>query len=97
MMETGKQKFKNVLAKTQSEVKDKLRVLIDEHKQGKFKADNKYTFGEWMDVWFENYVKIKVRPSSHKTYLGCIYQVPCISFLVLRSNISSICFDEKKN
>ena len=25
-----------------------------------------------MDVWFENYAKIKVRPSSHKTYKGYI-------------------------
>ncbi len=25
-----------------------------------------------MDVWFENYAKIKVRPSSHQTYQGYI-------------------------
>jgi len=28
--------------------------------------------GPWMDVWFENYAKIKVRPSSHQTYTGYI-------------------------
>ncbi len=32
----------------------------------------KYTIGQWMDVWFENYAKIKVRPSSHQTYRGYI-------------------------
>ena len=32
----------------------------------------KYTIGQWMDVWFENYAKIKVRPSSHQTYWGYI-------------------------
>lgn len=25
-----------------------------------------------MDVWFENYAKVKVRPSSHQTYHGYI-------------------------
>ena len=30
----------------------------------------KYTVGEWMEVWFEDYAKIKVRPSSHQTYRG---------------------------
>lgn len=35
------------------------------------KADN-YTVGQWLDVWFEYYAKIKVRPSSHKTYEGYI-------------------------
>ena len=31
-----------------------------------------YTFGQWMDVWFENYATVKVRPSSHQTYRGYI-------------------------
>ena len=30
------------------------------------------TVGQWMDVWFENYAKIKVRPTSHQTYRGYI-------------------------
>ena len=32
----------------------------------------KYTVGTWMDEWFENYAKIKARPSSHQTYRGYI-------------------------
>ena len=32
----------------------------------------KYTVGIWMDEWFENYAKIKARPSSHQTYRGYI-------------------------
>ena len=31
-----------------------------------------HTVGEWMDIWFENYTKVKVRPSSHQTYRGYI-------------------------
>ena len=32
----------------------------------------KYTVGTWMDEWFENYAKIKARPSPHQTYRGYI-------------------------
>ena len=28
--------------------------------------------GQWMEVWFEHYAKVKVRPSSHQTYRGYI-------------------------
>lgn len=38
---------------------------------GLAKAES-YTVGQWMDVWFEYYAKIKVRASSHKTYEGYI-------------------------
>lgn len=31
-----------------------------------------HTVGEWMDIWFENHTKVKVRPSSHQTYRGYI-------------------------
>ncbi len=37
-----------------------------------FKA-GKYTVGEWIEVWFQDYAKIKVRPSSHQTYQGYIH------------------------
>lgn len=31
-----------------------------------------YTIGQWIEVWFEDYAKIKVSPSSHQTYRGYI-------------------------
>lgn len=31
-----------------------------------------YAVGQWMNVWFENCAKIKVRPLSHQTYRGYI-------------------------
>ena len=31
-----------------------------------------YTISQWMDVWYKNYAKVKVRPSSHQTYKGYI-------------------------
>ena len=31
-----------------------------------------YTVGQWLDTWFDNYARLKVRPSSHQTYRGYI-------------------------
>ena len=69
---TGKQIFKNVLGKTQAEVKEKLKKALVEAGQVDFTKSGKYTVGTWMDEWFENVAKIKVRPSSHQTYKGYI-------------------------
>ena len=70
--ETGKAVYKNVLGKTQAEVKAKLKQAIQENTAVDTLKAEKYTVGQWMDVWFENYAKIKVRPSSHQTYRGYI-------------------------
>ena len=69
---TGKQIIKNVLGKTQAEVKEKLKKALVEARQVDFAKSGKYTVGAWMDEWFENVAKIKVRPSSHQTYKGYI-------------------------
>ena len=69
---TGKQVFKNVLGKTQTEVKEKLKKALVETGLVDFAKSGKYTVGSWMDEWFENVAKIKVRPSSHQTYKGYI-------------------------
>lgn len=31
-----------------------------------------YTVSQWLDIWLENYAKLKVQLSSHKTYRGFI-------------------------
>ena len=31
-----------------------------------------YTVGNWLEVWYENYAKIKMRPSTYLTYHGYI-------------------------
>ena len=70
--ETGKTIYKNVLGKTQAEVKEKLKRAIAENAGLDIMKAGQYTVGQWMDVWFENCAKIKVRPSSHQTYRGYI-------------------------
>ena len=69
---TGKAIYKNVLGKTQAEVKEKLKKAIEETKGLNIAKAESYTVGQWMDVWYEYYAKIKVRPFSHKTYEGYI-------------------------
>ena len=69
---TGKAIYKNVLAKTQKECKEKLKRAIEKNAKVDTIRAEQYTVGQWMDVWFENCAKIKVRPSSHKTYRGYI-------------------------
>ncbi len=69
---TGKQIFKNVLGKTQSEVKEKLKKALAECKQIDVTRTGKYNVSQWMEEWFENVCKLKVRPSSHQTYRGYI-------------------------
>ena len=70
--ENGKQNFKNVLGKTQAEVKEKLKKALADSQRLDLAKQGKYTVGTWMDAWFENVAKIKVRPSSHQTYRGSI-------------------------
>lgn len=70
--ETGKIIYKNVLGRTQAEVKEKLKAAIENNKKLDIVRADQYTVGQWMDVWFENCAKIKVRPSSHQTYRGYI-------------------------
>ena len=71
--ETGKAIYKNVLGRSQAEVKEKLKQAIGEAQALDTTKAGKYTVGEWMEVWFQDYAKIKVRPSSHQTYQGYIH------------------------
>ena len=68
--ETGKAIIKNVLGKTQAEVKEKLKKAIEENVDIDYGRAKTYTVGSWLEVWMENYAKIKLRPSTYKTSQG---------------------------
>lgn len=68
---TGKAIYKNVLGKTQSEVKGKLKDAIAKS-SSLVTSVEQYTVAQWLDVWMENYAKLQVRASSYKTYQGFI-------------------------
>ena len=70
--ETGKAIIKNVLGKTQAEVKEKLKKAIEENVGIDYGRAKTYTVGNWLGVWYENYAKIKMRPSTYLTYHGYI-------------------------
>lgn len=68
-------KTKNVLAKTKSECVEKLKQLQEQYappKSDKIKLE--MPFGEWMDFWYQNYCKPKLRPTTRSGYEGRIYR-----------------------
>ena len=70
--ETGRAIYKNVLGRTQAEVKQKLKTVIEESSSLDPAKAGQYTVGQWLDTWLEDYAKLSIRPSSHKTYRGFI-------------------------
>lgn len=68
--ETGKAIIKNVLGKTQTEVKEKLKKAIEENVGIDYGRAKNYTVGSWLEVWMENYARVKLRPSTFKTSQG---------------------------
>ena len=88
--ETGKVIYKNVLGRTQAEVKEKLKTAIKEPQSLDQSKAGKYTVGKWMEVWFGDYAKLKVRSSSHQTYRGYVgnHIVPNIGDILLEKLIS---------
>lgn len=73
--EKNRPKTKNVLAKTKSECVEKLKRLQEQYappKSDKVKPD--MPFREWMDFWYQNYSKPKLRPTTRSGYEGRIYQ-----------------------
>ena len=51
--ETGKRIIKNVLVKTQAEVKEKLAKAIEESKKLDIARSDEYTVAEWLRLWYE--------------------------------------------
>ena len=68
----GKAITKNVLGKTQAEVKDKLRAAIEDSKKlDPAKAGN-YTLEQWLKLWYSVYVEPQVRYSTKEFYHNAI-------------------------
>jgi len=65
---TGKAIIKNVLGKTQAEVKEKLKKAIAESGELDIKRSGMYTVGEWMDLWYEVYANPRIRESTAVYY-----------------------------
>ena len=70
--ETGKAIYKNVLAKTQKECKEKLSAALE--LAGKIDASKtgQFTVGQWAETWFENYAKPSIRETTAAYYKNYI-------------------------
>nr|MCR5683630.1 site-specific integrase [Clostridiales bacterium] len=69
---TGKQIFKNVLGKTQAEVREKLTAAIAEAQKIDVVVSDKMCVCDWMDTWLENFEKPNMRASTYESYEGNI-------------------------
>ena len=84
---TGKRIIKNVLGKTQGEVKEKLKTAMAES-QGLdvSKAADEYTVATWLRTWYELYAKPNVRTATANRYelIIEIYTIPRIGNIKLK-------------
>ena len=73
--EKGLPRTKNVLAKTKRECQEKLKQLRETVTGPRTeKVRPEMPFGEWLDFWYQNYVKLQIRPTTQANYEAKIYQ-----------------------
>lgn len=65
---TGKRITKNVLGKTQTEVREKLKAAIEEAKALDLIRADEYTVATWLRTWYELYAKPNIRPRTADYY-----------------------------
>ena len=84
--ETGKRIIKNVLGKTQAEVKEKLAQAQQESTGLAVSRSEDYTVATWLRSWYELYAKPNVRPATADRYQLIIetYTIPRIGKIKLK-------------
>ena len=84
--ETGKRIIKNVLGKTQAEVKEKLAQAQQETAGLDVARSEDYTVASWLRSWYELYAKPNVRPATADRYHLIIetYTIPRIGKIKLK-------------
>ncbi len=66
--QTGKRIIKNVLGKTQAEVKAKLTKALEDSKELDVIRTDEYTVAEWLRLWYDLYAEPNVRPTTAASY-----------------------------
>ena len=84
--ESGKRIIKNVLGKTQAEVKEKLAQAQQESAGLDMARNEDYTVASWLRSWYELYAKPNVRPATADRYQLIIetYTIPRIGKIKLK-------------
>ena len=70
--ESGKRIIKNVLSKTQAEVKEKLKAAISESQKLDVSKAGNYTVASWVRTWYEVYAEPRIRPNTKAYYTNYI-------------------------
>ncbi|MGB9791495.1 MAG: N-terminal phage integrase SAM-like domain-containing protein [Thermacetogeniaceae bacterium] len=65
---TGRPKRVTFYGRTRQEVQEKLTKALYELQTGVFIEPSKVTLGEWLDIWLNNYKKLKVRKTTFGNY-----------------------------
>src|SRR5699024_8310842 len=65
---TGKRIIKNVLGKTQAEVKEKLKIALEECQSSRVSRSEEYTVATWLRPWYGLYAKPNVRTATANRY-----------------------------
>ena len=65
--DTGKR-----ISKTQAEVREKLKLAVEDSQKVDASKDRNLTVGQWAVLWFENYAKPSIRESTAEYYRNYI-------------------------
>lgn len=83
---TGKRIIKNVLGRTQAEVKEKLKAAMAESQVLDVSREDEYTVATWLKTWYEFYAKPNIRVATADRYRLMIetYTIPRIGKIKLK-------------
>ena len=86
--ETGKQIRKNILGKTQAEVRTKLKEALAEASEIDVVRSGEYNVGGWMQAWYCLYAQPIVRETTARYYRGYIdhHAIPRLGIVEVISN-----------
>ncbi len=84
-LDAGKRIIKNVLGRTQAEVKEKLKSAISENQRLDISKAGNYTVASWVRTWYEVYAEPRIRPNTREYYANYIenHIVPGIGKIML--------------
>lgn len=68
---TGKQIQRSFTGKTQKEVREKMQVAAVEINQGTYTAPSRFTVGQWLDIWQQDYFG-GLKPRTVSVYKGAV-------------------------
>ena len=71
--DNGNPKTKSVTAKTQGECKEKLQALKEQCGRTTDRLKPDMPLGDWLDFWYQNFSKPKIRLTTQMSYEGRIY------------------------